>query len=54
MKEIFEQIPSSEIITEKIEQDISNFIKKISEIIVQKKSETIEIKLYNKEIEIMT
>jgi hypothetical protein len=53
MKEIFKQIPSSEIITEKIEQDISNFIKKISEIIVQKKSETIEIELEKKEIKII-
>jgi len=54
MNEIFEQIPNASIATEEIKKDISEFIKRVSEIIMQKKSEEIQIELNNKEIEIMT
>lgn len=54
MEKIFEQIPESTIVTETIEKEIWDFIKRVSEIISKKKSEKIEIELNKKEVEIMT
>ena len=54
MEKIFEQIPESTIVTETIEKEIWDFIKRVSEIISKKKSEKIEIELKENEVKIMT